>query len=115
MAARTRTPKAAVEAKEPEAKVEAPAEPQSEVTTVNAFFGQNEEPKAAPPIPPAPEVQYIEPQIVSPTTKRARVKGTWTQYYGPERHDFVDGQSYDLSPSLYDYLRQRGCIYDTLA
>lgn len=53
--------------------------------------------------------------IVQPTTKRARVKGTWTMYFGAKRYDFVDGISYDLPPDLYTYLRTRGNIYDTLA
>jgi hypothetical protein len=61
------------------------------------------------------EVQQVEPVIVTPTTKRARVKGTWTMYFGATRYDFVDGQSYDLAPDLFEYLRSRGNIYDTMA
>lgn len=65
----------------------------------------------------AQEVVQVEhtPVIVAPATKRARVKGTWTMYYGSEMYDFVDGQYYDLSPSLFSYLKQQGNIYDTMA
>jgi hypothetical protein len=58
---------------------------------------------------PAPE-----PTIVAPTTKNAKIKGTWTMYYGNGRWDFVDGQRYDLPMDLFDYLKASGNIYDTL-
>lgn len=54
------------------------------------------------------------PVIVSPTTKNAKVKGTWTMYYGTSRWDFVDGRRYDLPLDLFEYLRNNGNIYDTL-
>ena len=54
------------------------------------------------------------PVIVSPTTKSAKVKGTWTMYYGTSRWDFVDGRRYDLPLDLFEYLRKNGNIYDTL-
>lgn len=60
-------------------------------------------------------VVTADPVIVQPTTKRARVKGTWTMYFGAQRFDFVDGMSYDLPQDLHTYLRTRGNIYDTLA
>ena len=60
---------------------------------------------------PAPAPQ---PTIVSPTTKNAKIKGTWTMYYGPGKWDFVDGHRYDLPLDLYEYLRKNGNIYDTL-
>jgi hypothetical protein len=65
--------------------------------------------------PAIAEVTQDAPIIVTPTTKRARIKGTWVLYYGGGVYDFVDGQSYDLSPELYDYLRSTGNIYDTIA
>jgi len=58
---------------------------------------------------PAPE-----PTIVAPTTKNAKIKGTWTMFYGTGRWDFVDGHRYDLPLDLYEYLRKAGNIYDTL-
>lgn len=55
-----------------------------------------------------------EPTIVAPTTKNAKVKGTWRMYYGAQSWDFVDGRRYDLPLDLYEYLRANGNIYDTL-
>lgn len=60
-------------------------------------------------------VEETAPVIVQPTTRRARVKGTWTQYYGEYYFDFIDGHTYDLPQELFEYLRQHGNIYDTLA
>lgn len=60
-------------------------------------------------------LQQVEPVIVAPTTQRARVKGTWTMYYGGSTYDFVDGQYTDIPTDLFEYLRQRGNIYDTMA
>lgn len=54
------------------------------------------------------------PVTVAPTTKSARVKGTWTQYYGRMRFDFVDKQRYDLPLEVYNYLKEHDCIYDTI-
>lgn len=71
---------------------------------------------AEAPVAPVAEVVPVQPEptIVAPLTKRARVKGTWTQYYANRKYDFVDGEYYDLPTDLFDYLRQRGCIYDTM-
>ena len=55
-----------------------------------------------------------EPVVVAPTTKNAKVKGTWTMYYGTGRWNFVDGQRYDLPIELFNYLKKNGNIYDTL-
>jgi len=60
---------------------------------------------------PAPKAA---PTIVAPTTKNAKIKGTWTMYYGNKRWDFVDGQRYDLPMDLFNYLKGSGNIYDTL-
>lgn len=60
---------------------------------------------------PAPKP---EPTIVAPTTKNAKIKGTWTMYYGTTRWDFVDGHRYDLPLDLFEYLKKAGNIYDTL-
>jgi LytS/YehU family sensor histidine kinase len=63
----------------------------------------------APAPAPAPE-----PTIVAPTTKNAKIKGTWTMFYGTTRWDFVDGHRYDLPLDLFEYLKKAGNIYDTL-
>jgi hypothetical protein len=47
-------------------------------------------------------------------TRRARVKGTWTMFFGGDQWDFVDRRSYDLPESLYQYLKTSGNIYDVL-
>lgn len=61
---------------------------------------------------PAPA--KAEPKVVQPATKNAKVKGTWTMFYGAHRFDFVDGNRYDLPPDLFEYLKSAGNIYDTL-
>lgn len=68
-----------------------------------------EEAVEAPAPAPAPE-----PTIVAPTTKNAKIKGTWTMFWGTQRWDFIDGHRYDLPPDLFAYLRSSGNIYDTL-
>ena len=65
-----------------------------------------EEAKAPAPSP--------EPTIVAPTTKNAKIKGTWTMYWGTTKWDFIDGHRYDLPLDLFAYLRKAGNIYDTL-
>lgn len=52
--------------------------------------------------------------IVTSDLKGARVKGTWTMYWGAERFFFEDGKRYKVPADLYQYLKQRGNIYDTL-
>lgn len=52
--------------------------------------------------------------IVQPTTKRAKIKGTWHMHYGDYDYDFVDKQSYDIPLDLYNYLVSRDCVYDTI-
>lgn len=73
----------------------------------------------APPValeqPEQLELFSFEPTIVEPTHKRARIKGTWTQFFGTQIYEFEDGKSYDLPLDMFEYLRQRGNIYDTLA
>lgn len=55
-----------------------------------------------------------EPTVVTPTTKSARVKGTWTMVWGLQKFDFVDGRRYEIPMDLFEYLKSRGNIYDTL-
>lgn len=62
------------------------------------------------------EVQQVhEETVVNSATVTARVKGTWTMYYGGMSYDFKDGQRYKLPRDLYEYLKRNANIYDTLA
>jgi hypothetical protein len=54
------------------------------------------------------------PVIVTPATKKVKVKGTWTMYYGGREYDFVDRQSYELPIDLVNYLAAYDNIYDTV-
>jgi hypothetical protein len=56
----------------------------------------------------------VEAVTAEPATKSARVKGTWTMYWGTLVFDFVDGERYELPLDLFNYLRNAGNIYDTL-
>lgn len=44
----------------------------------------------------------------------ARVKGSWTMFWGQTSWNFQDGQRYKLPRDLFEYLKQSGNIYDTL-
>lgn len=60
------------------------------------------------------EVVLEEETVVTHDLKSARVKGTWTMYWGQDRYDFVDGKRFRIPTDLYQYLKARSCIYDTL-
>ena len=47
-------------------------------------------------------------------TKTAKVKGSWTMYWGNDIYEFEDGKRYKLPLDLYGYLVNHGNIYDTL-
>lgn len=70
---------------------------------VAEFVEQEEEPQVTQ-----------EPIIVAPDEIQARVKGTWTMYWGQRVFNFVDGTRYSIPRDLYAYLRKNGNIYDTL-
>lgn len=55
-----------------------------------------------------------QPIVVMPDEIQARVKGTWTMYWGSRVFNFVDGTRYSVPRDLYAYLRKNGNIYDTL-
>lgn len=62
------------------------------------------------------EVDDLAGEInVGPAFKSARIKGTWLMQWGMLQFDFQDGKRFTIPADLYDYLRSRGCIYDTLA
>ena len=60
------------------------------------------------------EVVLEEETVVTHDLKTARIKGTWMMYWGQDRYDFVDGKRYRIPEDLYQYLKARSCIYDTL-
>lgn len=80
----------------------------NKTTQIAEVLIEEEAPEAPAPAP-APE-----PTIVAPTTKNAKIKGTWTMFWGTQRWDFIDGHRYDLPLDLFSYLRKSGNIYDTL-
>lgn len=45
---------------------------------------------------------------------QARIKGTWTMYWGGSVYNFVDGKRFNITKDLFNYLRKNGNIYDTL-
>jgi len=55
-----------------------------------------------------------QPVVVMPDEVQARIKGTWTMYWGQRVFNFVDGTRYSVPRDLYAYLRKNGNIYDTL-
>lgn len=46
--------------------------------------------------------------------RRARVKGTWTMYWGRAIFNFEDGKTYNIPSDLWSHLKTHGNIYDTL-
>jgi hypothetical protein len=56
----------------------------------------------------------VQPTIVNNDTINARVKGTWTMFWGHQSFKFEDGSRYVIPRDLYNYLRKNGNIYDTL-
>ena len=59
------------------------------------------------------EAEILDAKTLTQTIN-AKVKGTWTQYWGAEQFSFVDGQRYKLPRDLFNYLKNSGNIYDTL-
>ena len=64
--------------------------------------------------PDEDEVVANDEIVVTSDLKSARVKGTWTMYWGIEKYFFEDGKRYRLLADLFQYLKARGNIYDTL-
>ena len=65
---------------------------------------------------PADDEVSVEttPVVVADNTKTAKVKGSWSMYWGNSVYEFEDGKRYKLPLDLYGYLVQHGNIYDTL-
>lgn len=77
------------------------------ITTLAQFAEQEET---------IPEAEQVETEtVVNGDFVNARVKGTWTFYYGGRIYDFKDGQRYKLPRDTYNYLKSNSNIYDTLA
>jgi len=56
----------------------------------------------------------VQPLEVNSDTIQARVKGTWTMFWGQQVFNFEDGNRYTIPRDLYNYLKNSGNIYDTL-
>ena len=65
---------------------------------------------------PAEEAEVIATPAPSTDSnlKRARVKGTWTMYWGSQAFNFEDGKTFNIPADLYEHLKSHGNIYDTL-
>jgi hypothetical protein len=59
-------------------------------------------------------VVEVQPLEVSSDEVSARVKGTWTMFWGQLVFNFEDGTRYTIPRDLYNYLKKSGNIYDTL-
>lgn len=60
-----------------------------------------------------PEAEIVETETRTDIVT-ARVKGSWTMFWGKTTWNFVDGQRFKLPRDLFDYLKRSGNIYDTL-
>lgn len=68
----------------------------------------------AEPVETNEETIEVQPTVVGGNTTSARVKGTWTMFWGQQVFNFEDGVRYTIPVDLYNYLRKSGNIYDTL-
>jgi hypothetical protein len=68
----------------------------------------------AEPISDTEEVIATPAPAPESDQKRARVKGTWTMYWGNKVYDFEEGKSYNIPSDLFTHLKAHGNIYDTL-
>ena len=82
---------------------------------VAEFLVEDDDGLVVVPEPEQKVAQFQEPAMtVTPTTRNARVKGTWVMHWGADKFDFEDGRRYELPKELFEYLKRRGNIYDTL-
>ena len=64
---------------------------------------------------PVEEVEEATPTVeVKDDLVSARIKGTWTMYWGSQIYNFEDGKRFRIPRDLFAYLRKNGNIYDTL-
>lgn len=59
-------------------------------------------------------IEVAEEIVVNDDLVSARIKGTWPMQWGHEKWNFEDGKRYRIPRDLYQYLKERSCIYDTL-
>lgn len=59
-------------------------------------------------------VEHYDEVVVNDDLVSARVKGTWTMNWGEAKFSFEDGKRYRIPRELFQYLKSRSCIYDTL-
>jgi hypothetical protein len=59
-------------------------------------------------------IEEVAESVVTHDLKTARIKGTWTMYWGAEVFEFEDGKRFRIPIDLFNYLKARSCIYDTL-
>ena len=79
-------------------------------SVVQEFVEQEEELLFVSEIP-EPEVKETS---LKSSEVSARVKGSWTMFWGQETWIFNDGHRYKLPRDLFEYLKKNGNIYDTL-
>lgn len=60
-----------------------------------------------------PKTEEKETSLTSSEVS-ARVKGSWTMFWGHDTWIFNDGKRYKLPRGLFEYLKKNGNIYDTL-
>ena len=60
-----------------------------------------------------PQVE-VQPVVVNADNINARIKGTWTMFWGKQVFEFQDGNRYSIPRDLYAYLKKNGNIYDTI-
>lgn len=74
------------------------------------------EPEVAPePVQAVQSAPVVVQKVEAPRTVRARVKGTWDMNWGGVEYPFVDREYFEIPADLFDFLRRRDCIYDTMA
>lgn len=90
--------------------------PATRVAEVQSVESPEAQVQGVAEVQPQPAPAPVE--VVSPTVN-AKIKGgsaesPWKFVYGTYRQSFVDGHRYDLPRDVFEYLKSRGCIYDTL-
>ena len=59
-------------------------------------------------------VDVSDEVVVADDLVSARIKGTWEMNWGDAVYQFVDGKRFRIPRDLFQYLKSRSCIYDTL-
>lgn len=59
-------------------------------------------------------IEHYDEVVVNKDLVSARVKGTWVMTWGESKFNFEDGKRYRIPRDLFQYLKMRSCIYDTL-